>query len=139
MSGTIATFLERLAERLTALVAGSVSARLAGVQAALQAEEQSRLEDLARQYEADGKSEIAATLRARAARLTAPDLAGEAADVIELVSREPAPPALLLTDPPPAKVRTLPNRTAPPAKPSRHPSLTRSAPATESHSSESQP
>ena len=83
MSKVVMTFLDRLAERFAALMAGLVSSRVEGLHAAAQAEQQSELENLARQYEADGKPAIAQTLRQRAARLTSVNLAGEAVEVMQ--------------------------------------------------------
>ncbi|MCA9010927.1 MAG: hypothetical protein KDB01_14345 [Planctomycetaceae bacterium] len=84
MNKVLAVFLDRVAERMTALVAGLVSSRVSGMHAAAQAEQQSELENLARQYEADGKTEIAQTLRKRALRLTTTDLAGEGTEIVHL-------------------------------------------------------
>ena len=83
------TFLDRLAERFTAILASVVSSRVESLRAEVQAEQQSQLEDLARKYEADGKSSIAQALRERALRLTNGNLAGDGANVIDLVSAEP--------------------------------------------------
>ena len=88
MNRIVALFMDRLTERFTAIVAAMISSRVESLQASTQAEQQSQLEDLARQYEADGKPEIANTLRGRAERLTSSDLAGEAVNVIEQVTRE---------------------------------------------------
>jgi hypothetical protein len=82
MSKLLSLFLDRLAERLSALMAGVISSRVEGLHAAAQADQQSQLEDLARKYEADGKAEIATTLRRRLARMTSPDLATEAAEAL---------------------------------------------------------
>ncbi len=90
MSQILASFLDRLAERLTTLAAGLVSSRVAGLHAAAQAEQQSDLEDLARRYEAEGKTDIANALRQRLLRISAPDLASEAVEVLERVTAEPA-------------------------------------------------
>lgn len=84
MSKVLTVFLDRLVERMTALVAGLVSSRVAGMHAEVQAQQQSQLEDLARQYEADGKMEIAQSLRKRSSRLVSADLAGEATEVVHL-------------------------------------------------------
>ena len=89
MSKLFSLFLDRLAERFAALLAGSISSRVEGLHAVAQADQQSQLEDLARRYEADGKTEIAATLRHRAARLTSPDLAAEAVEVVERLTADP--------------------------------------------------
>ena len=82
-------FLDRLAERFTAILAGVISSRVEGLQAVAQAEQQSHLEDLARKYEAEGKAGIAQSLRDRAARMTSSNLAGEALEVFEAVGGEP--------------------------------------------------
>ena len=88
MNSVFSTFLDRLAERFTAILASVVSSRVESLRAEVQAEQQSQLEDLARKYEADGKSSIAQTLRERALRLTNGNLAGDGANVIDLVSAE---------------------------------------------------
>ena len=89
MNSVFSTFLDRLAERFTAILASVVSSRVESLRAEVQAEQQSQLEDLARKYEADGKSSIAQALRERAKRLTNGNLAGDGANVIDLVSAEP--------------------------------------------------
>jgi hypothetical protein len=89
MNNVVALFLERLAERLTALLAGLVSSRVEGMHAAVQAEQQSQLEDLARKYEAEGKPEIAETLRQRSLRLTSTNLAAGAVDSVQQLASEP--------------------------------------------------
>lgn len=89
MNSVFSTFLDRLAERFTAILASVVSSRVESLRAEAQAEQQSQLEDLARKYEADGKSSIALSLRERALRLTTGNLAGDGANVIDLVSAEP--------------------------------------------------
>ena len=89
MNSVFSTFLDRLAERFTAILASVVSSRVESLRAEVQAEQQSQLEDLARKYEADGKSSIAQALRERALRLTNGTLAGDGANVIDLVSAEP--------------------------------------------------
>ena len=113
MNKVISVFLDRLAERFTALLAGSMSARVEGLHAAAQAEQQSQLEDLARRHEADGKLDIAATLRERAIRLTSTDLAAEAVEVIQRLTDDP----LRLIEPvrttPQADLRGLPDFSGP--------------------------
>ena len=114
MNKLFSTFLDRLAERFTAILASVVSSRVESLRAEVQAEQQSQLEDLARKYEADGKTAIAHTLRERALRLTSGNLAGEAVEVIELVSAEP----LRLTGPNTPlhgrQLENLPDFSAPP-------------------------
>jgi hypothetical protein len=89
MNNVIALFLERLADRLTALLAGLVSSRVEELHATIQAEQQSQLEDLARKYEAEGKPEIAETLRQRSLRLTSTNLAGGAVESVQQLASEP--------------------------------------------------
>lgn len=114
MNKLFSLFLDRLAERIGALLAGSISSRVEGLHAMAQADQQSQLEDLARRYEADGKTEIAATLRQRAARLTSTDLAAEAVEVVERLTadtgRLPDPPKAH----PSADLRGLPDFSTPP-------------------------
>jgi hypothetical protein len=99
MNRMISSFLDRLVERFTAILAGVISSRVEGFQASAQAEQQSQLEDLARKYETEGKTEIAQSLRERALKLTSSDLAGEATEILEAVAGEslklsgPTPPA----------------------------------------------
>lgn len=89
MPQILSSFLDRLSERLIALTASLVSARVAGMHAASQAEQQSDLEDIARRYEAEGKIEIANALRQRLLRISSPDLASEAVEVLRNVGTEP--------------------------------------------------
>jgi len=88
MNSLFTSFLDRLVGRLATLVAGIVSSRVEGLQAALQADQQSQLEDLARRYEADGKIEIATKLRQRSGNLTSTDLASEAVEIVDLLTDE---------------------------------------------------
>ena len=119
MNSLFSTFLDRLAERFTAILAGVVSSRVESLRAEAQAEQQSQLEDLARKYEADGKIAIARTLRERALQLTSTNLAGEGMDVIEAVSAGP----LRLTGPntssPGGQLENLPDFSAPPSRRTR--------------------
>ena len=94
MNKVVSTFLDRLAERFAALVAGLISSRVEGLHAAAQAEQQSALEDLARAYEADGKEAIAHTLRNRAQQLASANLAAVAVEIMQQTS-DPIRPALL--------------------------------------------
>lgn len=76
-------FIERLVERLVPIIATSFSSTVETMHALGQAEQQSQLEDAARKYEADGKTEVAAALRQRASRITSDNPAGEAIPIIE--------------------------------------------------------
>lgn len=86
MNQILSQFLERLTERLTALLAGLISSRFEGFHAAAKAQQQSQLEDLARQYESEGKNEIANGLRHHAHSLMSPDLAHEATESMRLLT-----------------------------------------------------
>ena len=88
MNRVISGFLDRLAERLTAIIAGVVSSKVESIRAVTQADQQAQLEDLARQYETDGKHDIARTLRERAGQLTSVNLAGDGVDVLHEVTTE---------------------------------------------------
>jgi len=112
MNKVVMTFLDRLAERFIALAAGLLSSRIAGLHAAAQAEQQSELEDLARRYDAEGKPEIAATLRQRLLGLPSTNLALEGAEQIrQLQPSVPGLPESLVTGPTgvAADLRGLPN------------------------------
>jgi hypothetical protein len=118
MNSVFSTFLDRLAERFTAILASVVSSRVESLRAEVQAEQQSQLEDLARKYEADGKSSIAQALRERALRLTNGNLAGDGANVIDLVSAEPLRITGPNSSPNGGTLASLPDFSSPP-KPER--------------------
>ena len=136
MNRVISLFLDRIAERFVALLAGLVSSRIEGFHAASQAEQQSQLEDLARSYEAAGKIEIAADLRQRALGLNSSNPAAEALNIVQNVTGE----SLHLTGPacagpvPAADLRALPgfdqNTTSRKTKRSRTGDLKKSPDAT---------
>ena len=86
MSRMLSQFLERLADRLTVLVAGVVSSQVESFNARRLAEQQSELEELARRLDAEGKPEIAQGLRQRQLGLASADLAGRAEESIRLLS-----------------------------------------------------
>ena len=88
MLKVIQHFLDRLAERLVVIVAQLVSSSVATLHASEQAEQQSRLEDLARQYEADDKPHVAATLRQRADALPSANPAHEALPILGNLGQE---------------------------------------------------
>ena len=88
MLKVIQHFLDRLAERLVVIVAQLVSSSVETLHASEQAEQQSRLEDLARQYEADDKPHVAATLRQRADALTSANPAHQALPILGNLTEE---------------------------------------------------
>ena len=79
----IQVFFDRLAQRLVVIASRLVASSVDSLHAALQASEQSRLEDLARQYESEGKHEIAVTLQNRIRNLTNESPADEAMTTIK--------------------------------------------------------
>jgi hypothetical protein len=93
MNKLLTAFIDRLSERLAILGASLIGSRVDGFHAEAQAEEQSRLEELARQYESEGKPQIAARLRERAARLASTDVAADAIEILHRVTHEPRLPA----------------------------------------------
>ncbi len=90
MLKVIQHFLDHLAQRLVVIVAQLVSSAVETLHASEQAEQQSRLEDLARQYEADDKPHVAAALRRRADALTSADPAQEALPILGNLTEEEA-------------------------------------------------
>jgi hypothetical protein len=70
-------FVDRLVERFVPIVGALFSANIESLHALSYAEQQSRLEDAARRYEADDKPEIAAALRRRAADLASDNPAAQ--------------------------------------------------------------
>jgi uncharacterized membrane protein YcjF (UPF0283 family) len=104
MSKVIQRFLELLTDRLLAMVGSVVGTRVATFRVAQHADQQSQLEDLAREYEEQGKAAIAQQLRAQAARLTMDDpglvarviidnVLADAQDKLRLLSSTPVAPA----------------------------------------------
>ena len=118
MNRMLSGFLDRLAERLTAVIAGVVSSKVESIRAVAQADQQSSLEDLARHYESEGKLGIAQRLRERSSQLTSVNLAGDAVDVMQAVTREtpglPGPASSTAASP---STPALPDFSAVPARP----------------------
>lgn len=85
----VQVFLDRLAERLVVVASRLVASSVDSLHATQQAAKQSQLEDLAREYEADGKLEIAATLRGRAMQLADASPAEEAMATLKSVVEDP--------------------------------------------------
>ncbi len=125
MSRILTQFLDQLAERFAALSAKLISARVEGLQAVAQAEQQSQLEDLARRYDAEGKPDVAALLRQQALRLTSSDLAAQAVEVMQQtlgeVPRLEAPPLEAPSVNPIGSLPPLPEIATPDAKPRKKP------------------
>ena len=95
----VQAFLDRLTQRLVIVASRLVASSVEALHATQQAAEQSQLEDLARAYEADGKLEIAATLRRRAVQLADASPAEEAMATLQsVVNDDQALPALPNTD-----------------------------------------
>jgi hypothetical protein len=109
MSTLFTVFLDRLTERMAALLAGLVSTRIESFHAEAQADQQSRLEDLARKYESDGKTEVAAILRQRSAQLTSTNLMTEAVQILDQVTGEPSGPAAFAKFQAQSDLRSLPD------------------------------
>jgi hypothetical protein len=81
MFKSVQWFMDRLVERLVPLIATSFSSTVETMHALGQAEQQDQLEEAARRYEADGKTDIARVLRRRAAQLTSTNPAAEATEI----------------------------------------------------------
>lgn len=87
--------MDRLTDRIFAIVGSTVGTAASTCRAIAQAEQQSTLEDLARQYEADGKPALAENLRRQAAQISNRDPASDGAAVLELMAGiEPQQPLL---------------------------------------------
>jgi len=90
MAKAIQWFVESLVERFIPLVGSMFSSTVETFQALGLAEQQSQLEEAARQYEADGKTDIAATLRARASQLSSDDPAAKALNITDNIAARPS-------------------------------------------------
>lgn len=86
MNQMLISFLDRLVERFTAILASVISSRVESLRAEVQADQQSQLEDLARKYEVDGKIAIAQSLRERASNMASSDLASDGVRVMDAVA-----------------------------------------------------
>ena len=125
MIKSVQLFVDRLVERLVPLVATLISSAAQSLHARAQADRQNELEEAARRYEDDGKTEIAATLRRRAAELGSANPLGESLDIVANVAGDDArllPPAQGRAD---ADLARLPDFNGKPAKSRRK----KSAPA----------
>ena len=114
MSKFVRDLFDRLAERFAAIFGKLMAASVQTLHAEQEADCQSRLEDLASRYEADGKPEIAACLRQRGRLVVTDDPAALGAALLDnLGGADAATPAL----PPAARPPALPE--APAATPPR--------------------
>ncbi len=90
MNSLFRIFMDRLAERIFAIIGSTVGTAASTCRAIAQAEQQSVLEDLARQYESEGKMALAENLRRQAAQISEADPAGDGAAFLEnLIGTEP--------------------------------------------------
>lgn len=78
MNRLIRSFLQGLHDRIIASVGSSIGSTFSTFRAAHHAEQQSFLEDLARKYESEGKTQLAEQLRSQAAALNMDDPGTEA-------------------------------------------------------------
>jgi hypothetical protein len=86
MLNSVQWFVNRLVERIIPIVGTLFSSAVETLHALGQAEQQSQLEEAARLYEADGKPDIAAALRRRAAELISDNPAARALDIYDNVA-----------------------------------------------------
>lgn len=111
MNSLIKLFLDKLSERIFSLIGSSIGTAASTYHAIQQAEQQSALEDLARQYESDGKPELAAKLREQAAVLGNGDPAVTGKHILQQVTEQPSASGLRLGAPDqPAAPTQLPDR-----------------------------
>ncbi len=87
-------FVERMIERMVPVIGGLFASSVEAMHALGHAEQQSRLEDEARRLEADGKPEIAATLRHRAAQLSTDNPLAQAVPLLRNFAVPELPPQL---------------------------------------------
>jgi hypothetical protein len=112
-------FVDRLVERFIPIVGSLFSASIESLHALGHAEQQSRLEDAARRYEADDKPEIAAVLRRRAADLASDNPAAQALRIYDNVAGGDQPLLERVNEPSKSDVARLPDFNARPSKPRR--------------------
>jgi len=82
MNSLLQLFFAKLSEHLFSLIGGSVATQATAYRAIAQAEQQSLLEDLARQYEAEGKQDLANHLRRQASLIATGDPTGEGKQIL---------------------------------------------------------
>jgi len=94
MNNPIRFLFDRLTERIFGIIASSIGNAASTCRAANEAQQQNLLEDLARQYEADGKQQIADRLRSQAASIESLDPASDGASVLDRIGCHTAAPGL---------------------------------------------
>lgn len=85
MNRLIRSFLQGLHDRILASVASMISATFSVHRVTQHAQQMSEVEDLAREYESQGKTEIAQQLRCHLSTLQLDDPSSEARDVVRNV------------------------------------------------------
>jgi hypothetical protein len=98
--GLIRWFLEKTTERAIAITGALFTTRLETVAAIEEAECQDILEQRARQFEVDGKPQLAAALRAKATRITADAPGDSAIAAVQSLCKTDIAMERLLTAPP---------------------------------------
>lgn len=112
-------FIDRLVERFVPILGTLFSASIESLHALGHAEQQSRLEDAARRYEADDKPKIAAALRRRAADLASDNPAAQGLRIFENVAGADQPLLPQTNEPAKSDAARLPDFNAKPSKPRR--------------------
>jgi hypothetical protein len=90
MLKAIQDLLDRVAERCLAVTGGMLSSTLESLHVAHLADQQKRLEELARGFDADGLPDIAASIRDRARNLTVNGAAAQTTVLLQLATSSPA-------------------------------------------------
>ena len=113
MHRILQSFFERLTERIVAMAGSMVASTVEVERTTQQARQLSQLEDLARQMDAEGKEDIAESIRARMQRHVEDDPGSSADRLIQNVVVDSAVPRLEQSEPseslsksPPAKKKT---------------------------------
>lgn len=99
MNNLIRTFLHSLHDRIIGSLGSMIGATFSTFRAVHHAEQMSFLEDVARQYETDGKPQLAEQLRRQAGNLNMDDPATEALPVFRNVLADQHELPLLCDDP----------------------------------------
>ncbi|MBI1315074.1 hypothetical protein GC176_27600 [bacterium] len=97
MARGIQWFMERMAERVVPIIASAFTSTVQTMDALGRAEQQGRLEEAARHYEADGQPAVAESLRRKALELDSANPGSSAVVIFENVARDESrmlPPAL---------------------------------------------